>query len=112
MKTDQELKQIAADYYDGKIFSTTEMNGPNMVHLSMVFMPILLGAFKEESSTKDVEWIYEYYDKAGPRGINGMPIFTSLRYLSRDEFKRMVDFFEMYKNVKENFLAPQPPKGE
>jgi hypothetical protein len=36
--------------------------------------------------TADVGIVYEYYDKAGPRGINGYPMFTSCRILHREDW--------------------------
>jgi hypothetical protein len=35
----------------------------------------------------DLGVVYEYYDKAGSRGINGYPIFTSLRLMHREDWE-------------------------
>lgn len=34
--------------------------------------------------------IYEHYDKAGPRSVNGMPIFFSCQTLSKNDWKRCI----------------------
>lgn len=103
MKTNADLKTIAIDLYEGRIF-TSDMVGPHNT-AGLIFMPLLFGAFKDktEDEKKDIALIYEYYDKAGPRGINGKPIFTSLQWLNREEFALMIPFFEAYKKLKEEF---------
>lgn len=102
-KTDDQLKQIAADLYDDKIFTDRQCNDRE---ISMVFMPIAIGAFSgySDDELRKIGMIYEYEDKAGPRAVNGKPCFMSLQLLSRDEFTRMTPFFEQYKEMKESFL--------
>lgn len=102
-KTDLELKQIAADIYEGKIF--TDRHIKNQKDLTFVFMPLMLGGFKNvpENDIKKIGLIYEYLDKAAPRSINGMPCFTSLRFLLIDELDQVHDFLEQYKKMKDDF---------
>lgn len=71
-KTDSDLKKIAVDLYEGKIFTDRHIQGSE---IQMVFMPIALGAFQNvsEEELKDLGLIYEYLDQAGPRSINNMP---------------------------------------
>lgn len=40
--------------------------------------------------------IYEYYDKAMPRGINGYPTFMSFNLLSKGDTVKMFNFFDDY----------------
>lgn len=103
-KTDDELKNIAVDIYDGKIFHDQMVKSPQ--DLPMVFMPLILGAFNDftEDEKKDTRMLYEYVDKAGPRLINGMPNFSSFNILFKDDFEMMITFFEEYKKLKESFL--------
>lgn len=102
-KSDAELKQLAMDLYDGKIFCDRQVK--NQSDLSMVFMPIVFGAFadKTEEEVNDIGLIFEYMDKAMPRGINGMPCFGSCRILPKSETEKMFKFFEDYKALKESF---------
>lgn len=100
-----DLKQLAMDLYENKIF--TDMHLGDQGHmLGMVFMPIVLGAFSDlskEEVEERVGMIYEYYDKAGPRGINGFPCFVSFRILSPQQKVKMLEFYEQYKKLKEAF---------
>lgn len=92
MRTDEELKQIAKDCVDGKIFTSSMVKDNDS--LSMVFMPLI---FMNEEQSKEFEkaipyMLFEYYDKAGPRSINGMPIFYSFQQLSKQECEKLQDY--------------------
>lgn len=105
MKADNELKQIAVDIFDSKIFCDRHIPKEEFERIRQVFMPIILGAFKDMSVEEfmDIGLIYEYYSKALPRGINGMPMFTSLQILSQEETKKMFTYYNEYKELKEKF---------
>jgi hypothetical protein len=66
----------------------------------MVFMPIALGAFSEysEEARKDIGMVYEYLDKAGPRSINGYPIFFSFRVVN---VKDRLLVWEKYEKIRQ-----------
>jgi hypothetical protein len=105
MKSREDLKKIAIDFADGKIFTSDLL--PDMNLLPQVFVPIALNCFKdipEEDIKKGKLWvIYEYYDKAGPRSINGYPIFFSLNYLSKEEAEVTNDLLHKYIKLKSEF---------
>jgi hypothetical protein len=105
-RPDAQLKQIAVDLVDGKIFSDRHIK-ENSIDLRMVFMPIALGAFAnfEEEDFKNIGFIFEYLSEAGPRSVNGYPGFFSFQMLTRAETERMFEFYDEYKNVKENFTS-------
>ena len=48
--------------------------------------------------------VYEYYEQAGARGINGMPIFMSMKEINEDDWKKIVKFIEEYKIKLNSFL--------
>jgi hypothetical protein len=106
MKTDQELKQLAIDIVDNKVFTDRHLRDGESTNVYMVFMPIALGAFKDmtDEQKKGIGLLYEYYDKAGPRSFNGYPIFMSVQILSVDEYQIMVKHFEEYSAIKESFV--------
>lgn len=99
----KELKQIAIDLFDGKIFCDQQLNSSR--DLSMVFLPLILGALKGfgKEELEDIGMIYEYIGKAMPRSINGYPIFSSMRILKKQDLKIMMEHFEAYKKLKEQF---------
>lgn len=97
VKTDKELEQIAVDLHAGKIFS--DRHCKNQEELRMAF-PILMLADEEmikAMKEDEVEFLYEYLDQASPRTVNGLPIFLSVKTLTKKETARM---FEFYKEIE------------
>jgi len=45
--------------------------------------------------------IYEYISEAGPRSINGNPIFYSLKILSKTDCDKMFEYYNQYKEIRE-----------
>jgi hypothetical protein len=106
-KTDDELKQIAIDILEGRIFTDQmvrelDKNGPI---IGSIFMPLLWGALKDtpEEELKDIAIIYEYLDKAAPRSVNGYPTFFSFCIMGRDDFEVMYEFGKAYKKMRTDF---------
>lgn len=90
MKSDKELKQLAVDILAGKVFGTWNFQDVNEANslVSSVFMPL---AFMSEEDRKkllsmEVSHFYETMDKAGPRSINGYPMFMSMQTLTSGEW--------------------------
>jgi len=102
MRTDEELKQVAKDLWAGKIFSDRHIPSGSDPHIMLsVFMPL---AFMDKKTLngmqrEKINFIYEYYDKAGPRMINGMPMFFSCRILTKPETKKMFEYYNKFKEM-------------
>ncbi len=109
MKTDQELKQLAIDIYDNKVFTDRHIREGESAHrIAVIFMPIALGAFKTKEEIDDLGLIYEYYDKASPRAINGYPSFFSFNTLTKAECEIMSTHYDAYSELKNKFLENSP----
>lgn len=106
-KSDSELKVLASDIFDGKIFTNRHLPNDGLDNMEMVFMPIALGAFSKltDEECNDIGLIYEYLDKASPRSVNGYPTFMSFHVLNVREFEKMSKYYIEYKDLKEQFLA-------
>jgi hypothetical protein len=104
---DTELKSLAIDIFEGKVF--TDRHCRTSSDISTVFMPIILGAFNEmtDEERKDIGMIYEYLSEAGPRSCNGMPMFTSFKYLIKADAIKVMEYYEKYQKFKEDFLKEQ-----
>ena len=91
-KTDEEIKQIALDYYKQKIFCSWDIPDYDASSLGMVFMPLMFmdSVARKRMITDQTMYLYEYFDKAGPRGINGMPIFMSFYILNKADVERII----------------------
>jgi len=100
----KDLKQIAMDLVDGKIFCDRmirEGDGGRMI--GAIFLPLMLGAIKSEEDAKDIGMVYEYLSEAGPRSINGYPIFFSCKFLRADEMEKFNEYYEAYHKLKDTF---------
>lgn len=88
---DAALATFVMEVCDGKIFTLhhiREHDRESMV--PMVFMPVALGAFSGWYGVdlEQVGTIWEYLSEAGPRAINGYPMFFSLRVMHKDDWAR------------------------
>lgn len=92
--TEEELNQIARDLAGNRIFTSRHLSEPNL--LGSVFLPLGLGALKDasEDELKNIGMVYEYLDKAGPRSINGYPMFFSCHLLSVADSDKVISKYE------------------
>lgn len=114
-KTDDELKQLAVDWVEGRIFTSFDIHPGDMPFmLTKVFMLISLGALAELSKKQldDVGMIYEYMSEQGYRSVNGYPMFIkSLRWMTRADTERFKAYAREYLEQRKSFLKPQDPSA-
>jgi hypothetical protein len=84
----KELREFVVDYVAGQIFTSSHIDKPSMSPL--VFLPLGFGVLStwERADIEQIGIIYERIDKAGPRAINGMPMFFSMRIMHKDDWER------------------------
>lgn len=89
--TDRGVKVLAEAARSGRIFGSWCLPVEDKSLLHMVFMPIGLGVAMElpKSFLDGVAHVYEWVDEGGPIGINGLPTFFSVRFLTRDDWTRL-----------------------
>ena len=87
--SDAEIKQLAVDFHHGKIFCDRHI--ANVYDIPMVFMILSLMDDKARKTfvADNPGLLYEYLEAAGPRSINGMPIFLSMRMLSQEDTDKL-----------------------
>lgn len=95
-KTDQELEALAWDIVAGKVWGT--WSAPD-AHMSFMVLAMLRPEDAEDMKAQEIVHVYEYMDKAGERGINGMPSFMSMSLISKTDtiklnarMKEIIDF--------------------
>lgn len=93
----EDIKQLANDMNKGLVFTDRHISGLNS--LPMVFMPLAIMSAKKEWIDQ-VGLIYEYLDKAGPRSINGMPMFMSMKIVPKADVKELYDYMKKYKEAE------------
>lgn len=97
-----ELNNLAKDIYKDKVFTSLHVP-PEQIeqYLSSIFLPIALGGTKN-LPLDDVGMIYECYNKALPRSINGYPIFMSFHWLTKEETRLVITKYREIKNLMES----------
>ena len=88
-RTDQEIRELAMDVCDGRVFGSWQVDNPDLIR--SIFMPLI---FLDAISAKDMKasgvvHLYEEVSKAGPRAINGYPIFMSMKTLNQSDVDRL-----------------------
>ena len=102
--TDEQVKEVAQGLLNNKYFiSSMIAAGEGTDFLGCVFMP--LGLMKIEQLEKLMEEgaciFYEEWSKAGPRSVNGYPIFFTMRYMSEEDYRLVDKFFFKLKETQE-----------
>lgn len=101
-KDKKRLKQIAVDLHAGLIFCDRHIpdlgDKPSM--LRIVFMPLCFMKKEdiEDFDDQNIQFFFEYTSKASPRMVSGMPQFSSMEVLDKNDCKRML---KMHKKLIE-----------
>lgn len=131
--TIDELKTLVRDVYDLKIFTSFQAHRANLMMVFMPLMglgsppqkPSFENKIRVDRKNKlqyledkmqydretperikyidDVGMLYEEYSNAGPRGINGQPIFFSMHIVSREDATKFIEMYNEYVKVREDF---------
>lgn len=89
---DDEIREFVRDLEGGHVFTSDHVKREE--DIPRVFMPLLMGAAAQfEDVIDDVGVLYEYTDKAGPRAVNGMPMFMSFSLMHKDDWKIVLDTY-------------------
>lgn len=96
-KTDDELRRIALDYCDGKLF--TDQQVPEGEDIFTPWPLLRLMTPEQLRSIADarkpyggIGLIYSELKDAGPIAVNGLPSFFSFTIISQDEREKLVDY--------------------
>lgn len=113
-KTDEELRQLAMDIAENKVFTDRHLQQHEYNLINMIFMP--LGLMDKETLMKFLTpppgMIYEYYSEALPRGINGLPMFSSVKSLSREESDKIHPMIVEIMEFKQKFTKKEEKSNE
>lgn len=97
-----DLRKLAVHIAERRVFGTWNIAEHDVDLLSVIFIPLGLGA-RIPSNTGH---LYEYYDKAADRGINGYPSFFSCKLISEDDARALFPLVNEYRDRQEAFLSP------
>lgn len=101
---DAEMKKFVLGYVDGSIWTSAHVRPADL--LSMVFMPLALGALQDFSKA-DIEnigciWASTTDDPTVPsRAINGYPMFLSCHIMTKKDWERAMAAINVEKQRRE-----------
>ena len=96
-KSVSELKKIAHDIYVGKVFCNRQVE-PSMFGTVFMVWSLLDPMEKKKMIDSGMSMVYSDMQDAGPRSVNGYPIFWSMSVLNKQD-DRKVDMY--YKQIQE-----------
>ena len=105
----KELKEIAVDLAEGKIFSNLHINEHNKIESVFMVLIFMDSEQRKVLSDNNVVFMYEYIEKANPLSVNGMPTFFSMRYLNKEDFAIMYVEYQKYVEMRTEFLEDYIP---
>lgn len=100
----EELYDLALKCVAGTVIFSQHVPD-NLV--SSVFMPLMFmdeaarDEFQKKAESGEVADIYEHLEKAGPRSINGFPMFMSMRTISKADMETLVRMIKKLESVRE-----------
>lgn len=98
--TPAEISEVAKDYQAGHIFGSWQIPDTQIDMLPSIFMVLI---FMSEIAVKEILeakalYCYEHMRHAGPRSINGYPIFMSCRLIQKED---VILILEKAKKIEE-----------
>lgn len=96
--TTDELNELARDVAMNRVYCANTEEG---IRWSFGFLLGMLDPPMTKEYADQVGAIYESLDKALPRGVNGYPMFTSLRFLHADDLPELIRLVEEKRRVLE-----------
>lgn len=102
----EEVKQVVMDSVEGKVFTSMHVRECDISMIPFIFVPISLGAFARWSDAEvdNLGLIYQYLSKAGPRSINGYPMFFDCELLSMADAERFMILSKQYSEMRDGFI--------
>lgn len=97
-KEEDELDELAWRYIQGEVFIA---NDPEVTDTSFGFIvSAIRGEFDSQKEwdnfVDDIGAIYEEYEKASSRSINGLPFFMSASFIHKDDLDYLIDEIDEY----------------
>jgi len=93
----EDLKQLACDMNKGLVFTDRQIQQPHL--MPVVFVPLVF-MVGEKKWADQIGLVYEYLDKAGPRAINGMPMFMSMRVVPKEDVPILLEYVQKYREAE------------
>lgn len=98
MKTDEELKTLAMDILQGRVFTSSQVPEGYADLLPQIFMPLMfMEEEQREAFLKEEPYLlYAPMKEAFPTGVNGFPMFGSMAYLTKEDTIKVDKYIQAY----------------
>lgn len=96
----KEIEDVAEAIFHGRAFCSYQVpphNDPAMCFMVLALMDEMARA---HLLINKITFVYEYMDKAGPRSVNGMPCFFSMRMVNADDAPKIVALITKMRDEK------------
>lgn len=103
--SDKELRSLAMDAVEGRLFGTWMCNSADEMRGSFPILGLVDQAWMDDMAARDVVHFYEQVSKAAPLAVNGRPMFFSANALTRKDFERLVPLINMLIDQRKQFLG-------
>lgn len=104
-KSPEELLKLAHEFLANKHW-TSEWHCKSLEDVKITFL--IVGLLPKEAldyyERNDIAFFFEDFQKAGPRCVNGMPMFLSCQILNQNEFNQVRDFMKKIKEKDQTIL--------
>ena len=103
-RSDEQIKDLALQLYKNEIFTSLQVPDNSTHLLPSIFMPLI---FMDDLTKKvlllnEAHCFYAEMKDAGPRSINGYPMFFSMLYLNRTDADRLIKKYNAIKEAMDN----------
>lgn len=99
-RTEEELREFLMAWMDRRVYSHLHIRQQDLT--PSVFMCLAIMPPMPKDYIEKVGLIYEMMDEAGPRSINGQPMFMSHRILHVDDWKRVQPVIDTEEEHRKN----------
>lgn len=100
----EELKAFAIGLAEGRVFTSSHLKDPNDI-MSVFSVLALMRRLPPPDFLEKVGVVWEWLDKAGPRAINGMPMFFSCRFMHVADWARAVDAAKRIAGMRDDLVV-------
>jgi hypothetical protein len=104
-RSETELRQLALDIMEGKVFHDRMIEKEDGEMIRSIFLPLSLALIPVEA-VQTWGLTYQYFTEAGERGVNGYPVFMSVKIVHREDMPFLSKLTEEIKARREAFLKP------
>lgn len=86
---EKELRQLVLDICDNKVFTDRHCHSADEVGMCFPVLQFMKLCDRKYLAANPPGLIWEYYSKAAPMAVNGLPMFWSLHFLSPEDMDRV-----------------------